>query len=107
MKKKIRLGVNIDHVATLRNARNDNFPNLLNVCKILKILQVDNITVHLREDRRHIKDNDVMDLIKKNYLPLNLEMAATSQMQEFCLKFCHPHVVLFQREEKNLQLRAV
>ena len=86
MKKKIRLGVNIDHVATLRNARNDNFPNLLNVCKILKILQVDNITVHLREDRRHIKDNDVMDLIKKNYLPLNLEMAATSQMQEFCLK---------------------
>ena len=63
--KKIRLGVNIDHVATLRNARNDNFPNLLDVSKILKELQVDSITVHLREDRRHIKDDDVIALKKK------------------------------------------
>ena len=63
--KKIRLGVNIDHVATLRNARNENFPNLLDISKTLKDLQVDSITVHLREDRRHIKDKDVIDLKKK------------------------------------------
>ena len=63
--KKIRLGVNIDHVATLRNARNENFQNLLDVSKILKELQVDSITVHLREDRRHIKDEDVVALKKK------------------------------------------
>lgn len=84
--KKIRLGVNIDHVATLRNARNENFPNLLDVSKILKQLQVDSITVHLREDRRHIKDKDVIVLKEKNFLPLNLEMAATREMKEFCLK---------------------
>ena len=83
--KKIRLGVNIDHVATLRNARNENFPNLLDISKTLKDLQVDSITVHLREDRRHIKDKDVIDLKKKNYLQLNLEMAATQEMKAFCL----------------------
>ena len=82
--RKIRLGVNIDHVATLRNARNENFPNLLDVSKILKEIQVDSITVHLREDRRHIRDKDVIDLKEKNYLPLNLEMAATKEMKDLC-----------------------
>ena len=84
--RKIRLGVNIDHVATLRNARNENFPNLLDVSKILKELRVDSITVHLREDRRHIKDEDVIALKKKNYLPINLEMAATKEMKDLCLQ---------------------
>ena len=84
--RKIKLGVNIDHVATLRNARNENFPNLLDVSEILKELQVDSITVHLREDRRHIKDDDVLALKEKNYLPLNLEMAATREMKDFCLQ---------------------
>ncbi len=86
MKNKIRLGVNIDHVATLRNARNENFPNLLDVAQILKELNVDLITVHLREDRRHIKDKDVEELKRKNFLPLNLEMAATKEMKDICLK---------------------
>ena len=86
MKKKIRLGVNIDHVATLRNARNDDFPNLLKVASILKDCHVDLITVHLREDRRHIKDKDVEELKNKNYLPLNLEMAATDEMKNICFK---------------------
>ena len=81
-----KLGINIDHVATLRNARNENFPNLLDVSKILKELQVDSITVHLREDRRHIKDEDVIALKKKNYLPINLEMAATKEMKDLCLQ---------------------
>ena len=86
MKKKIRLGVNIDHVATLRNARNEDFPNLLKVASILKSCHVDLITVHLREDRRHIRDKDVEDLKNKNYLPLNLEMAATDEMKNICFK---------------------
>ena len=86
MKKKIRLGVNIDHVATLRNARNEDFPNLLKVASILKSCHVDLITVHLREDRRHIRDNDVEELKNKNYLPLNLEMAATDEMKNICFK---------------------
>ena len=86
MKKKIRLGVNIDHVATLRNARNENFPDLIKVVDLLNKNNVDLITVHLREDRRHIKDCDVEKLRKKNLLPLNLEMAATEEMKKICLK---------------------
>ena len=83
--KKIRLGVNIDHVATLRTARGENFPNLLDISVILKKLNVDLITVHLREDRRHINDKDLDDLKNKNVLPLNLEMAATNEMKKICL----------------------
>ena len=83
--KKIRLGVNIDHVATLRNARGENFPNLLEISAILKKSNIDLITVHLREDRRHINDNDLRDLKNRNDLPLNLEMAATQEMKNICL----------------------
>ena len=86
MKKKIKLGVNIDHIATLRNARNENFPDITTVAEILHKIKVDSITVHLREDRRHIRDNDVEVLKKLNLLPLNLEMAATNEMKKICLK---------------------
>ncbi len=86
MKKDIRLGVNIDHVATIRNARNEGYPNITEVASLLKDIDVDLITVHLREDRRHIKDKDVEILRKNNYLPLNLEMAATNEMKKICLK---------------------
>ena len=65
-------------IATLRNARNENFPNLSDVAILLTKCEVDLITVHLREDRRHILDEDVFDL-KKKFLPLNLEMASTSR----------------------------
>ena len=101
MKKKIRLGVNIDHVATLRNVRNENFPNLSDVAFLLTKCEVDLITVHLREDRRHILDKDVFDLKKNNFLPLNLEMASTPEMKEICIKvspeFCC--IVPEKREE--------
>ena len=101
MKKKIRLGVNIDHVATLRNARNENFPNLCDVATLLTKCEVDSITVHLREDRRHILDKDVFDLKRNNFLPLNLEMASTPEMREICIKvspeFCC--IVPEKREE--------
>ena len=85
-KEKMRLGVNIDHVATLRNARNGKYPDILKTARLLKKTNVDSITVHLREDRRHIKDEDLFNLKENNYLPLNLEMAATEEMQEICLK---------------------
>ena len=101
MTEKIRLGVNIDHAATLRNARNDNFPNLSDVAILLTKCEVDLITVHLREDRRHILDKDVFDLKSNNFLPLNLEMASTSEMKEICTKvspeFCC--IVPEKREE--------
>ena len=101
MKKKIRLGINIDHVATLRNARNENFPNLSDVAILLTECEVDLITVHLREDRRHILDKDVFDLKRNNFLPLNLEMASTPEMREICIKvlpeFCC--IVPEKREE--------
>ncbi len=86
MKEKIKLGINIDHVATLRNARDEDFPNIIRVAKKLREIKVDSITVHLREDRRHIRDQDVMDLKSTNLLPLNLEMAATNEMKKICLK---------------------
>ena len=84
-KKKVRLGVNIDHIATLRNVRNENLLDLIDVASTLKKINVDSLTVHLREDRRHIKDSDVYELREKNILPLNLEMAATLEMQKICL----------------------
>ncbi len=84
MKKK-RLGVNIDHVATIRNARGEGFPDLVDITRILKKINVDSITVHLREDRRHVKDEDVKILKKTNLLPINLEMAPTKEMVDICL----------------------
>ncbi|MDC3091269.1 pyridoxine 5'-phosphate synthase [Rickettsiales bacterium] len=86
MQKKIRLGVNIDHFATLRNVRNDEEIELSEIVNIIKKADADSITVHLREDRRHIKDKDVIQLIKQKLLPLNLEMAATSEMQKICIE---------------------
>ena len=81
----LRLGVNIDHIATVRNARKGDFPCLIRALKILKSTNVDSVTVHLREDRRHINDNDLKNLKEINLLPINLEMAATKEMQEICV----------------------
>ena len=82
---EIRLGVNIDHVATLRNARGTNYPDPLSAAKIVKEAGGDGITAHLREDRRHIVDQDIIKLKKQNILPLNLEMAVTDEMQKIAL----------------------
>ena len=79
---EIRLGVNIDHVATVRNARGTSYPDPLMAAKIVKEAGGDGITAHLREDRRHIVDQDISRLKQQNILPLNLEMAATDEMQK-------------------------
>ena len=80
------LGVNIDHVATLRNARGGTEPNLVRAALICQKCGVNGITTHLREDRRHIKDEDLIELKKIAGLRINLEMAATSEMQKIALK---------------------
>jgi pyridoxine 5-phosphate synthase len=85
--KKIRLGVNIDHAATLRQVRGNStsYPNLLNLAKLIKNAGAEQVTIHLREDRRHIQDADVILLTKKRVLEINLEMAATSEMQSIAI----------------------
>ncbi len=83
---KIRLGVNIDHVATVRNARGDIYPSPLRAALLAQKSGADSITVHLREDRRHIKEKDLKDIKSKLKIPLNLEIAATKEMMEIVLK---------------------
>ena len=80
IKKDIRLGVNIDHVATLRNARKENFPSPIKAAELALKSGADSITAHLREDRRHIKDNDIEEISFNFPGKLNLEMAATEEM---------------------------
>ncbi|QNT77675.1 pyridoxine 5'-phosphate synthase [Entomobacter blattae] len=101
MQGKKRLGVNIDHVATLRNARGEGYPNLIHAAEIAIQAGADGITAHLREDRRHIRDEDVFLLKEKLSVPLNLEMAATEEMVGVAQRL-RPHaccIVPERREE--------
>ncbi len=100
-----RLGVNIDHVATLRNARGGPYPDPLRAALLAEAAGADGITAHLREDRRHIMDADVEALMANLRLPLNLEMAATPEMQAIALR-CRPHAVCVvpeRREERTTE----
>ena len=85
MKNDLRLGVNIDHVATIRNARGGNHPDPVRAAVMAAAAGADGITAHLREDRRHITDEDIDRLMEEIDLPLNLEMAATDEMLEIAL----------------------
>ena len=86
MNQYVRLGVNIDHVATLRNARGGRDPHLLQMALAVEEAGADGITIHLREDRRHVRDEDVWLLRSHLRTPLNLEMAATDEMVRIALK---------------------
>src|SRR5262249_3704448 len=86
----IRLGINIDHVATLRNARGGRHPDPVRAAKLAVEAGADNITAHLREDRRHIRDEDIARLTAAKLAPLNLEMAVTDEMLAIALKV-KPH----------------
>jgi pyridoxine 5-phosphate synthase len=101
----MRLGVNIDHVATLRNARGGREPEPLIAAGLAQLGGADQITVHLREDRRHILDRDVFALKEMLELPLNLEMAPLDAMVEIALKLQVEHVTLVpeKREEKTTE----
>ena len=102
---KLRLGVNIDHVATIRNARGGRFPDPVRAAKLAARAGADGITAHLREDRRHISDDDIERLSREIDLPLNLEMAATEEMLQIALKH-RPHaacIVPEKREERTTE----
>ena len=83
---KIRLGVNIDHVATVRNARGENYPSPLRAALLAQNSGADSVTIHLREDRRHINELDLKQIKLKLKIPLNLEIAATKEMYKIALK---------------------
>ncbi|WP_422000114.1 pyridoxine 5'-phosphate synthase [Roseovarius mucosus] len=103
--KKLRLGVNIDHVATVRNARGGAYPDPLRAAKIAQEAGADGITAHLREDRRHISDADIDGLMEVLTVPLNFEMAATDEMQRIALRH-KPHAVCIvpeKREERTTE----
>jgi pyridoxine 5-phosphate synthase len=101
----LRLGVNIDHVATIRNARGGEHPDPVRAAQIVAACGGDGITVHLREDRRHIRDEDLARIQAATGLPLNLEMAATDEMLEIALRH-KPHaacIVPERREERTTE----
>ena len=97
---RLRLGVNIDHVATVRNARGSPYPSPLRAALLAQSAGADGVTAHLREDRRHISDQDIDDLMRELTLPLNLELAATAEMQEIALRH-RPHAVCIVPERRE------
>ena len=102
---RLRLGVNIDHVATLRNARGSAYPDPLRAALLAEAAGADGITAHLREDRRHIRDADIAALMGGLTRPLNFEMAATAEMQDIALAH-RPHAVCLvpeRREERTTE----
>ena len=101
----LRLGVNIDHIATVRNARGGAYPDPVRAALLAEKSGADGITAHLREDRRHITDSDIEGLMAELTLPLNFEMAATSEMQGIALRH-KPHAVCIvpeRREERTTE----
>jgi pyridoxine 5-phosphate synthase len=103
--QKLRLGVNIDHVATIRNARGGDHPDPVRAAQIVSAVGGDGITAHLREDRRHIRDGDLERIMQATHLPLNLEMAATEEMLAIALRH-NPHaacIVPEKREERTTE----
>jgi pyridoxine 5-phosphate synthase len=98
----MRLGVNIDHVATVRNARGERYPNPVHAAMEAEVAGADNITCHLREDRRHIKDEDVILLRKMINIPLNLEIGATDEMIDFAVKVKPDFVTLVPEKREEL-----
>lgn len=102
---RLRLGVNIDHVATVRNARGGDHPDPMRAAELATAAGADGITIHLREDRRHIRDEDLEKIRTASHLPINLEMAATDEMLAIALKF-RPETSMFvpeKREERTTE----
>ncbi|GAA5074134.1 pyridoxine 5'-phosphate synthase [Roseibacterium beibuensis] len=103
--RELRLGVNIDHVATLRNARGGAVPDPVRAAVMAQEAGADGITAHLREDRRHIRDADIDAIMQAISIPLNFEMAATDEMQKIALAH-RPHaacIVPERREERTTE----
>ena len=94
MKRHVRLGINIDHVATLRNARGENYPEVTEAARIVEKSGADLVTVHVREDRRHINEKDLGDILNVLNIPVNLEIAANSEMIKIAKEY-KPKCVCF------------
>mgnify|MGYP003952476863 FL=1 len=97
-----RLGVNIDHVATIRNARGESYPSPLRAALLAQKFGADSITIHLREDRRHIKDQDLREIKKRLKIPLNLEMAPTKEMLKISLKYKPEYVCIVPEKRREV-----
>ena len=95
-----RLGVNIDHIATIRNARGENHPNIYKAAQYVLSCGAKSITIHLREDRRHINDVDLREISRNKNIPLNLELAANNKMLKIALKN-KPNYICFVPEKRN------
>jgi len=106
MRKRIRLGFNIDHVATVRNARGDDYPSPFKAAIIAQNNGADSITVHLREDRRHIRDYDLIELKKKIKIPINLEMALTPEMLKIALKLKPKYACIVPKKRKKVTTKG-
>ena len=102
MKRKQRLGVNVDHVATIRNARSGTYPDPVRAAQLAAAAGADGITAHLREDRRHIRDDDIRRISEEVEKPLNFEMAATEEMLQIALRH-KPHAVCIVPEKREEQ----
>ena len=99
---KIRLGVNIDHVATVRNARGENYPSPLRTAILAEKCGAHSVTIHLREDRRHINDLDLKEIKTKLKIPLNLEIAATNEMLNIAIKHKPNFVCIVPEKRKEV-----
>ncbi len=102
MSRKLKLGINIDHIATLRQARGTIYPDTLEAAKICASAGADSITIHLREDRRHIQDADVYRLSKECPLPINLEMANAEEIVGIALEVNPAEVCLVPEKRQEL-----
>ena len=100
--KRIRLGVNIDHVATVRNARGENYPSPLRAALLAQKNGADSVTIHLREDRRHINEIDLKKIKNKIKIPLNLEIAATKEMLRIAAKSKPPFICIVPEKRKEI-----
>lgn len=97
-----KLGVNIDHVATIRNARGEKYPDPLRAALVAQQSGADSVTIHLREDRRHIRDYDLHNIKKKLKIPLNLEMAPTKEMLKISLKYKPSYVCIVPEKRTEI-----
>ena len=100
--RNIRLGVNIDHVATVRNARGENYPGPLRAAILAENCGANSVTIHLREDRRHINDLDLKEIKSKLKVPLNLEIAATREMLKIALRHKPEFVCIVPEKRKEI-----
>ena len=100
--KRIKLGVNIDHVATVRNARGEAYPSPLRAALLAEKNGADSVTIHLREDRRHINELDLKKIIKKLKIPLNLEIAATKEMLKIASRSKPPFICIVPEKRKEI-----